>query len=92
MRIQDPLSAPAPAPVSGPPGEVFLSYHSPDRAALLEIRELLATRGITTFLDRDNLVAGMPWPQALEGALGQARSATRSTARCARSRRAARSR
>jgi WD40 repeat protein/KaiC/GvpD/RAD55 family RecA-like ATPase len=73
-QARDPLDAPAPAPVSGPPGEVFLSYHSPDRAALLKIRELLATRGIMTFLDRDNLVAGMPWPQALEGALGQARA------------------
>lgn len=54
------------------PAEVFLSYHSPDRPDLLRIRELLATRGIATFLDRDNLVAGMPWPQALEQALARA--------------------
>ena len=65
------LNAPDPAPEAGPPGEVFLSYHSPDRAALLQIRELLATRGIATFLDRDNLVAGMPWPQALEERSGR---------------------
>jgi hypothetical protein len=71
-----PVKAPNPDPVlsPGPAGEVFLSYHSPDRAALLKIRELLATRGIGTFLDRDNLLAGMPWPQALERALGQARA------------------
>ena len=70
------MSAPSPDPAAsaGPAGEVFLSYHSPDRATLLKIRELLATRGIGTFLDRDNLVAGMPWPQALERALGQARA------------------
>ena len=54
------------------PAEVFLSYHSPDRPDLLRIREQLAARGIVTFLDRDNLVAGMPWPQALEQALGRA--------------------
>jgi WD40 repeat protein len=70
------VNAPSPgsAQASGPAGEVFLSYHSPDRAALLKIRELLATRGVGTFLDRDNLIAGMPWPQALEGALGHARA------------------
>src|SRR5262245_22403157 len=55
-------------------GEVFLSYHSPDRASLLRIRELLGTRGIATFLDRANLVPGLPWPQALEEALAQARA------------------
>jgi WD40 repeat protein len=65
---------PEPDLSAGPAGEVFLSYHSPDRAALLRIRELLATRGVGTFLDRDNLIAGMPWPQALERALGQARA------------------
>jgi WD40 repeat protein len=70
------VRAPSPDPVlsPGPVGEVFLSYHSPDRAALLKIRELLATRGIGTFLDRDNLVAGMPWPQALERGLAQAQA------------------
>ena len=67
-------AVPIPDPAAGPPGEVFLSYHSPDRATLLAIRELLATRGISTFLDRDNLVAGMPWPQALEQGLGQAKA------------------
>lgn len=55
-------------------GEVFLSYHSPDRQTLLTIRDLLGARGVATFLDRENLVPGMPWPQALEEALGQAKA------------------
>jgi len=55
-----------------PPTEVFLSYHSPDRPQLLQIQESLATRGLATFLDRDNLIAGLPWPQALVQALARA--------------------
>ena len=68
--MSDPLGEPQKEDAR--PAEVFLSYHSPDRPELLKIRELLATRGIASFLDRDNLVAGMPWPQALEQALGRA--------------------
>src|SRR5262245_22721789 len=55
-------------------GEVFLSYHSPDRQSLLRVRELLGARGIATFLDRENLVPGMPWPHALEEALRHAKA------------------
>jgi hypothetical protein len=45
--------------------QVFLSYNSADREAVIAIRNLLRARDITTFLDRDNLVTGLPWPQAL---------------------------
>jgi hypothetical protein len=49
--------------------DLFVSYHSPDREAVLAIRHALSERGITTFLDREHLIAGMPWPQALENGL-----------------------
>src|SRR2546423_632278 len=48
---------------------LFLSYHSADRASVVAIQKLLQVRGISTFLDRDNLFAGLPWPQALEQGL-----------------------
>ena len=52
-----------------PPVQLFLSYNSADRASVCAIQKLLEARGIATFLDRDNLVPGLPWPQALEEAL-----------------------
>ncbi|HEY6347271.1 MAG TPA: toll/interleukin-1 receptor domain-containing protein [Bryobacteraceae bacterium] len=48
--------------------DLFLSYNRQDQDAVLEVRRKLELRGIRTFLDRDNLVAGLPWPQALEQA------------------------
>ena len=55
-------------------GDLFLSYHRTDSEAVLAVRKFLRDRGISTFLDRDQLIAGMPWPQALEQALHQARA------------------
>src|ERR1700730_16593419 len=49
--------------------QLFLSYSSADRTSVLAFQKLLQARGITTFLDRDNLVSGLAWPQALEQAL-----------------------
>jgi len=49
--------------------DLFLSYNRQDQDAVLEVRRKLDLHGIRTFLDRDNLVAGLPWPQALEQAL-----------------------
>ena len=49
--------------------QLFLSYNSADRTSVVAVQKLLQARDITTFLDRDNLVSGMPWPQALEQAL-----------------------
>jgi hypothetical protein len=45
-----------------------LTYNSVDRVSVLAFQKLLAARGITTFLDRDQLVPGLPWPAALEQA------------------------
>ena len=49
--------------------QLFLSYNSADRTSVIAVQRLLEARGITTFLDRDRLVAGLPWPQALEQGL-----------------------
>jgi energy-coupling factor transporter ATP-binding protein EcfA2 len=49
--------------------QLFLSYSSADRTSVTAVQKLLQARGITTFLDRDNLVSGLAWPQALEQAL-----------------------
>ena len=52
-----------------PSWHLFLSYSRADTVAVLSIRALLEARGISTFFDRDQLLAGMPWPQALEQGL-----------------------
>jgi formylglycine-generating enzyme required for sulfatase activity len=49
--------------------DLFISYHGPDRETVTTVRALLQQRGISSFLDRQQLVAGLPWPQALEQAL-----------------------
>jgi WD40 repeat protein len=49
--------------------QLFISYNSIDRTSVVAVQKLLQARGITTFLDRDNLEFGLPWPQALEQAL-----------------------
>ena len=49
--------------------QIFLSYHSPDRHAVETVKRFLQARGVQTFMDRENLVPGLPWPQALEEAL-----------------------
>jgi len=49
--------------------QLFLSYNSADRTSVFAAQKLLEARGITTFRDRDNLAAGLPWPQALEEGL-----------------------
>jgi WD40 repeat protein len=48
---------------------LFLSYNSVDRPSVVAAQKLLEGRGITTFLDRDHLVPGLPWPQRLEEGL-----------------------
>jgi len=48
---------------------LFLSYNGVDRQSVVAVQKLLAARGITTFLDRDQLVPGLPWPTALEQGL-----------------------
>ena len=51
------------------PAPLFLSYNGADRASVVAVQKLLQARSVTTFLDRDNLAAGLPWPQALEEGL-----------------------
>ena len=53
---------------------LFLSYNSVDRPSVVAVQKLLAARGITTFLDRDQLVPGLPWPIALEEGLREVRA------------------
>jgi hypothetical protein len=53
--------------------QLFLSYNSADRTSVVAVQKLLEARGITTFLDRDNLVAGLLWPHALEQGLRRVR-------------------
>lgn len=53
--------------------DLFLSYNNLDRDAVMVVRQLLEERRVRTFLDRANLVPGMPWPDALEDALGSVR-------------------
>jgi WD40 repeat protein len=48
---------------------LFLSYNSVDRPSVVAFQKLLAERRITTFLDRDQLAPGLPWPKALEDGL-----------------------
>ena len=52
---------------------LFLSYNSVDRSAVVAVQTLLQARGITTFLDRDRLTPGLPWPMALEEGLRSVR-------------------
>ncbi len=55
-----------------PAYQLFVSYNAADRASVTTIQRLLEARGIPTFLDRDRLVPGLPWPHALEQALRDA--------------------
>ena len=49
--------------------DVFLCYSRADAAEVQRLKDVLKTRGIKTFLDRDDLRPGLPWPMALEEAL-----------------------
>ena len=58
------------APSSGT-YQLFLSYNSRDYDSVVAVRKHLQERGLSTFLDREHLIKGLPWPQALEQALVQ---------------------
>ncbi len=51
--------------------QLFLSYNSRDHDTVVAVREHLQERGLSTFLDREHLIKGLPWHQALEQALAQ---------------------
>ncbi|WP_133510916.1 TIR domain-containing protein, partial [Candidatus Thiosymbion oneisti] len=62
---------PTPAPAQDAP-QLFISYNSRDHDQVAAVREQLRARGISSFLDREHLIKGLPWPEALERALTQA--------------------
>jgi hypothetical protein len=70
------VAAPADIPYSRESAthQVFLSYHGVDRERVDAVRAQLSERGIRAFLDRHDLVAGLPWPQALEKVLQSVRA------------------
>ena len=49
------------------------SYNSRDRAAVQQVRKLLGARGISVFIDQENLGVGLNWFEALQQALGRVR-------------------
>lgn len=49
--------------------DLFLSYHSGDRDAVLRVRQNLGQSGVSTFYDRSDLTPGQPWVDELESAL-----------------------
>ena len=70
-------SANAPASQIAPDAgscDLFLSYNSRDRAAVVRVRQLLHERNFTTFFDRDQLSAGSRWVSLLEGEVGSSRA------------------
>jgi hypothetical protein len=54
--------------------DLFLSYNSRDRAAVMRVRQLLGERKISTFFDRDQLRAGSRWVNLLEDEVGRSRA------------------
>jgi hypothetical protein len=55
--------------------DVFVSYARVDRRHADDIDSVLRARGLTTFFDRRNLPAGLPWVRELEKALNAAKAA-----------------
>jgi kumamolisin len=49
--------------------DLFISYQRRDSVAVSEIRRILGARGVEAFLDQDCLIAGLPWPEAIESAI-----------------------
>lgn len=54
--------------------DLFLSYNRLDREAVLAVRRRLAERGISPYLDSENLPVGFPWPTALYDAIQAVRA------------------
>jgi hypothetical protein len=54
--------------------DVFVSYSRADGRHAAEIDSVLRDKGLTTFLDRGKLAAGLPWVRALEQAIEAARA------------------
>lgn len=54
--------------------DVFLSYKHSDRETVLLVRRWLAERGISSYIDIENLPIGLPWPVALYNAIQEVRA------------------
>jgi len=54
---------------------LFLSYNRTDYESVRTVQQFLRDHGIATFLDREDLAIGEPWPQQLERALATASGA-----------------
>lgn len=54
--------------------DLFLSYNHVDREAVLAVQCYLQRRGVSTFLDSDNLPLGLPWLVALYNAIQHVRA------------------
>jgi hypothetical protein len=54
--------------------DVFLSYSTRDHLAVERVGRWLKDRGLTCFMDRWYLIAGTPWPVALEQTLQHSRA------------------
>jgi WD40 repeat protein len=54
--------------------DLFLSYHGADREPAMELARVLKARGISTFLDRHQLLPGRSWPEELEKGLAECRA------------------
>jgi hypothetical protein len=55
--------------------DAFISYSRADGRHAAEIDSFLRAKDLKSFFDRRNLDAGLPWVQALEKAIGSAKSA-----------------
>ena len=60
-------------PIASTEWDLFLSYSRADTKEVIAIRSILQARGISTFFDREQLLAGLSWPQALEQGLRKAK-------------------
>lgn len=54
--------------------DLFLSYSRADIETVRAVQRLLESHGVRTFVDWNDLAAGLPWPVALERALENARA------------------
>ena len=54
--------------------DVFISYSRTDARWAVDIDSALRQKGLLTFFDRRNLVAGLPWVRALEQTIGAAKA------------------
>jgi hypothetical protein len=55
--------------------DVFVSYSRADARHASDIDAALRSKGLRPFFDRRSLAPGLPWPKALEQAIGAAKAA-----------------